>query len=120
MPGRNTGLVYDYGMASRIRRPVRRAPGSTKSSGYDQAHKNRRAAALARLAASPGQPCARCGLPMYVTQLLDLDHTDDRSGYLGLSHRACNVAASNRSPRRRLSRAVAAPAAAPLRTSRRW
>ena len=27
---------------------------------------------------------------MYVTQLLDLDHTDDRTGYLGLSHRACN------------------------------
>ncbi len=27
---------------------------------------------------------------MDVTQLLDLDHTDDRTGYLGLSHRACN------------------------------
>jgi len=54
------------------------------------AHKRARKLALADLARRPGQPCARCGQPMYVSQLLDLDHTDDRAGYLGLSHRSCN------------------------------
>jgi hypothetical protein len=108
-------------MASRIRRPVRRPPGSTKASGYDQRHKDRRAAALAQLAASPGQPCARCGKPMYIGMQLDLDHNDQRTGYLGLSHRACNIAASNRSPRRKRSRPARLPATAvPLRTSRQW
>jgi hypothetical protein len=54
------------------------------------AHKRTRKAALAVLARSPGQPCARCGQPMYAWQKLDLDHTDDRRGYLGLSHASCN------------------------------
>lgn len=59
-------------------------------------HKTRRKRALADLARRPGQPCARCGRPMFVTQLLDLDHTDDRTGYLGLSHRSCNRRAGQR------------------------
>ena len=59
-------------------------------------HKTLRRRLLADLARRPGQPCARCGLPMYVTQLLDLDHTDDRAGYLGLSHRSCNRRAGQR------------------------
>lgn len=65
---------------------------STRSRGKtnDGPHKTLRRRLLADLARRPGQPCARCGLPMYVSQLLDLDHTDDRAGYLGLSHRACN------------------------------
>jgi hypothetical protein len=37
-----------------------------------------------------GQPCPRCGWPMLIGQPLDLDHTDDRAGYLGLSHSSCN------------------------------
>lgn len=53
-------------------------------------HKTLRKRLLADLARRPGQPCARCGQPMHMSQLLDLDHTDDRAGYLGLSHRACN------------------------------
>ncbi len=53
-------------------------------------HKTLRKKLIADLARRPGQPCSRCGLPMYVSQLLDLDHTDDRTGYLGLAHRSCN------------------------------
>jgi hypothetical protein len=68
-------------------RRSRRDRGSETSTGP---HKTLRKHLLADLAGRPGQPCARCGQPMYVTQLLDLDHTDDRAGYLGLSHRACN------------------------------
>jgi len=67
-----------------------RRSSATRGKTNDGPHKALRRRLLADLARRPGQPCARCGLPMYVTQLLDLDHTDDRTGYLGLSHRACN------------------------------
>jgi hypothetical protein len=43
-----------------------------------------------------GRPCPRCGLPMLPGQALDLDHTDDRVGYLGCSHAKCNRAAGAR------------------------
>lgn len=42
----------------------------------------------------PGTPCPRCALPMEAGQVLDLDHRDDRTAYLGLAHRRCNRAAS--------------------------
>ena len=69
---------------------MRRSNAARGSETNTAAHKRARKLTLADLARRPGQPCARCGLPMYPTQLLDLDHTDDRAGYLGLSHRACN------------------------------
>jgi hypothetical protein len=65
--------------SSRANRDVDRGP-----------HKTARKQALAALARSPGQPCARCGMPMYPGMKLDLDHTDDRTGYIGLSHASCN------------------------------
>jgi hypothetical protein len=40
--------------------------------------------------------CARCGDPMVTTEPLDLDHNDDRTGYLGLSHRSCNRGSKRR------------------------
>jgi len=43
-----------------------------------------------------GQPCARCGRPLLPGQPLDLDHHDDRTGYLGYSHQTCNRAAGAR------------------------
>jgi hypothetical protein len=43
-----------------------------------------------------GTPCPRCGLPMLPGQALDLDHRDDRAGYLGCSHAKCNRAAGAR------------------------
>jgi hypothetical protein len=37
-----------------------------------------------------GRPCPRCGAVMLEGQALELDHTNDRTGYLGMSHRWCN------------------------------
>ncbi|MCP2339179.1 hypothetical protein [Actinomadura rupiterrae] len=68
-------------------------PGSTTARGYGTAHQTLRRQLLADLAACPGQPCTRCGHPMYPDQALHLDHEDDRSGYRGLAHAACNVRA---------------------------
>ena len=65
---------------------------STVDRGYDAQHRRWRRRALAELL--PGAPCPRCGEPMWPdSQDLDLDHTDDRSGYLGLSHAFCNRSA---------------------------
>jgi hypothetical protein len=50
------------------------------------------------------QTCARCGLPIAAGAEFDLDHTDDRAGYLGASHQACNRGAPSRDQRRRMSR----------------
>ena len=105
-------------MAQRIRRRVRRLPGATTRDGYGSAHQKRRKAAIAAL--RDGDPCARCGKPMYRGDPVHLDHDDtDRSQYRGLSHAYCNVAASNRSPRRQRTRK------APIQTAswpsaRRW
>ena len=43
-----------------------------------------------------GNPCARCGKVMLPGQDIELDHTDDRSGYLGFSCKSCNRAAGAR------------------------
>jgi len=57
--------------------------------GYGREHKVARAKYVA--AHQPTDPCARCGgLLGADISVLDLDHTDDRTGYLGLSHQACN------------------------------
>jgi hypothetical protein len=116
-----------------------RRSSATRGQSNTGPHKTLRRRLLADLARRPGQPCARCGQPMYQTQLLDLDHTDDRLGYLGLSHRACNrrdgqrkttaiLKARGWTPSPRQLRAITAkrwqprevPAPPPLRSSRAW
>lgn len=74
----------------RVAAPRAKPGGTTAERGYGAAHQRMRRALLA--AFEDGQPCARCGRPMTGDQPLDLDHTDDRTGYLGLSHRRCNRA----------------------------
>lgn len=39
-----------------------------------------------------GATCARCHLPIAPDAPFDLDHNEDRTGYLGPSHRSCNRA----------------------------
>jgi len=68
---------------------------STTERGYGYQHRKARTAALKAL--RDGDPCSRCGGPMFHGQQLDLDHTDDRSGYLGLAHAGpCNRSAGAR------------------------
>ena len=72
--------------------------GTTTQRGYGWAHIQVRNALLARW--RPGDPCARCGQPMLYRWILrpdgrrvsaiDLGHTTDRSGWVGLEHRRCN------------------------------
>lgn len=72
--------------------------GKTSERGYGAAHVALRARLLK--AWKPGQPCARCGQPMWhrwttdkagrKVSAIDLGHTDDRRAYTGLEHRACN------------------------------
>lgn len=65
--------------------------GSTRLRGYGYQHQQARTAYLANW--QPGDPCARCGQPMWgpATEI-HLGHTDDRTGYIGLEHAACNTA----------------------------
>jgi hypothetical protein len=67
---------------------------STSERGYGAAHAKARREALAGF--KPGDPCARCRGPMLDGQALDLDHNDDRTGYLGLSHASCNRSSTGR------------------------
>jgi 5-methylcytosine-specific restriction endonuclease McrA len=74
--------------------PRKRVPGGPTDKGYGVAHRRVRAMFLA--AWMPGvTPCARCGEPMWgPPRMLHLDHDDDRTGYVGLSHSWCNLRAA--------------------------
>lgn len=72
----------------------RRPPSATTERGYGWQHQKARMRFLAEM--HEGDPCARCEKPMFKTEPLDLDHTDDRNGYRGLAHRACNRATAGR------------------------
>jgi hypothetical protein len=71
---------------------------NTADRGYGRPHQRTRAAAFALL--PEYSSCARCGLPMWKWErdrrgksALHWDHTDARDGYLGFSHRLCNMRA---------------------------
>lgn len=111
--------------------------GTTTQRGYGSEHAKRRAALIARW--RPGDPCARCGQPMWHLQrwshgrliaAIHLGHTADRSGYTGLEHDTCNESeAATRGNRmrgmakqanRQAPGRTVPPPSAPLRTSRAW
>jgi hypothetical protein len=63
--------------------------GTTTQRGYGADHQRTRARLLSEF--TPGQPCARCGQPIWGPPL-DLGHTPDRTAYTGLEHADCNRA----------------------------
>lgn len=71
----------------------RQALPSTTQRGYGWQHQQLRR----RLIAEWGnRPCVRCGEPIEQGQPVDLDHRDDRQGYNGLAHAACNRSVAGR------------------------
>lgn len=75
----------------RRRRPRKRAQASASARGYGYAHQKLRAALLAQW--QPGDPCTRCGRPMWgPPRSIHLGHADDKQSYRGLEHAACNTA----------------------------
>jgi hypothetical protein len=76
-------------------REVDRARGTRQARGYGAAHMRLRSNWKPKV--ERGQvDCARCGLLILPGTEWALDHTDDRSGYLGPSHRACNDSAGGK------------------------
>lgn len=69
---------------------------SSTKRGYGSKHAALRKALLPT---AYGTPCARCGMLMLPGQALHLDHNDTRTGYLGFSHKACNLKAAARKAR---------------------
>ena len=62
---------------------------STSQRGYGTAHQAARRR-VAQLVASGLATCARCGESIEPGAAWDLDHMDDRAGYLDPSHQRCN------------------------------
>ncbi len=68
---------------------------NTTARGYGWKHQQARAR-VARQVAAGTATCARCGYPIDREEAWDLDHSDDRAGYLGPSHARCNRATNGR------------------------
>lgn len=76
---------------------------SAASRGYGNEHIKARKVAAQRH--SPRDPCTRCGRPLGpMSSRLHLDHTPDRSGYLGFAHGSCNMRAGAREGAKRANR----------------
>lgn len=92
------------------------AKRSPAARGYGPAHRRTRQAWQPAVEAGTVR-CARCGNPIHPEEPWDLDHTPDRRGYLGPSHRTCNRTAGARLGAQR--RWAKTPPARPNR-SRNW
>jgi hypothetical protein len=78
-------------MPAHLTRYQGEAMGSTVERGYGYQHKKLRAQWKVKVEAGEVD-CARCGHPIEPGTPWDLDHNEDRTAYLGPSHRACNRA----------------------------
>ena len=69
-----------------------RTRGESSRDSRTVAHKRARKAWQAEVDTGQAQ-CTRCFDYIHPGQLWDLDHTDDRTDYLGPAHRGCNRSA---------------------------
>ena len=90
-------------------------PRNTTAAGYGHNHQQARREAAQRH--QPTDLCTRCKQPLGpMGPWLHYDHTDDRSGYAGFAHGACNRRAGARVGNQRQRRIVAVRRA----QSRNW
>lgn len=71
------------------------ARGNRHQRGYGAGHDRTREDWQPRVEAGLVN-CARCGQVIQPGLEWHLDHTDDRSGYLGPSHKRCNLSAAGK------------------------
>lgn len=69
--------------------------GSTTARGYGAQHQAERTK-WAKVVEAGEASCARCHKPIKADESYDLDHDDDRTGYIGVSHVSCNRSAGGR------------------------
>jgi hypothetical protein len=80
--------------------------GKTVERGYDARHRRERQR-VARLIRGGTEVCCRCGNPLppdIPSDMWHLDHTEDRTGYLGPAHKECNEKAARAKPKRQTQR----------------
>lgn len=90
---------------------------STHDRGYGYEHQRMRRALLPSM---PGSSCTRCGKTLREGDKVDLDHNDDRTGYLGFSHASCNRSAGGRKAHQMAQAGSGAPSLPVARWSRDW
>lgn len=96
--------------------PRRRSlnPNSTTNRGYGITHTKERLK-WKTVVESGWARCTRCGQPIHPDAEWDLDHSDDRTHYLGAAHRGHNRSAGARKGNR-----IAQARRATTWTSRTW
>jgi len=77
------------------RRAADKKRGTSTERGYGAGHRQLRAIWQKRVATGTVL-CARCQQLIVPNTPWDLDHSDDRSSYIGPSHATCNRAAAGR------------------------
>lgn len=83
------------GLCTTHAREADKARGTSTERGYGTAHINARKA-MARQVATGNARCARCNEFLKPGSDWHLDHTDDRTGYLGASCARCNLSAASK------------------------
>jgi hypothetical protein len=80
-------------------------PGATTRRGYGGDHQRERRRWKVVVERGDGPACTRCGFPVLAHQAWHLDHSEDRTEWLGVAHRLCNLRAGGRKAHR-VGRAV--------------